>query len=238
MTSTFSPFDLRKVFDFAPLKSDVARHLRNIYAMLAVGIIATAIGCVIDIYVYQIGGWVTMILAGLAFSYAATPQHQLRTKDTLYSSKALAFVAFAVLKGISFGQLFRSATFLNPSILPTALFGTLAVFICFSLAAVLASRRDMLFISAAASSMLLFATLTSIATLFSRSPLLISVNLYVGLLTFICYVIFDTQLIITRFNSGDRDVVAGAAQLYYDLFAVFVRLVILLTNKEKRKRRD
>ena len=231
-------FELGKVFDFSPLKPDVVNHLSNIYSLLAVGIVATGLGSLFDIYVYQVSGITTMILAGLAFSYAATSNRQLRDGDNIPSHKLAAYIGFTFLKGMSFAQLFNFATFIDPTILPTAFFASISVFICFSTAAVCASRRDLMFITAAGSSLLLFTLFTSLASLIFSHSFLVSINLYAGLFTFICYVVIDTQKIILNYKSGDRDIVAAASQLYYDIFAIFVRLVlILLRSREDQKKR-
>jgi len=100
-----------------------------------VGIIATVLGWVFDVYVSPIGGWFSMIVASLAFMFAAQP---MRGAEGISSIKMVSFVTFAFLKGASFGQLISYANFVSPSILATAFFATLAVFTCFSVAAVFA----------------------------------------------------------------------------------------------------
>jgi len=68
------------------------------------------------------------------------------------------------------------------------------------------------------------------------------VQLYLGLVMFVGYVLFDTQLIIERAYNGSTDAVSDAVTLFIDFVGIFVRiLVALLKNsrekesKEKRK---
>ena len=88
------------------------------------------------------------------------------------------------------------------------------------------------------------------ATLFiGGGALLFQAELYIGLFVFMGYVLFDTQLIVERAEAGDRDYIKHALDLFVDLAAIFVRLVVILmknaqekqTRKEaadRKKRRD
>ena len=53
---------------------------------------------------------------------------------------------------------------------------------------------------------------------------------------FVCY---DTQLIIARFEMGDRDFIFHSLDLFTDFISLFRKLLIILTKKEEndRKRR-
>ena len=60
---------------------------------------------------------------------------------------------------------------------------------------------------------------------------------------FLGYVVFDTQVMLESVIMGNRDYIWQAMELFIDLVAIFVRvLIILLRNHEKkgddRKRRD
>lgn len=65
------------------------------------------------------------------------------------------------------------------------------------------------------------------------------VELYLGLVVFSGYVLFDTQLIVERASAGDFDHIKHALDLFVDAVAIAVRvLVILLKNQEKRDSRE
>lgn len=122
------------------------------------------------------------------------------------------------------------------SVLLTAFLGTAAIFLCFSGAALLARRRSYLFLGGMLSSVLaVFATMRLVTWFTGGGAALFEAELYLGLLVFLGYVLYDTQLAVEKAEAGDRDTVRAAQDLFIDFMAVFVRLlVILLRNAGKR----
>ncbi len=62
------------------------------------------------------------------------------------------------------------------------------------------------------------------------------VHLYGGLVVFMGYVIFDTQMIIEDVYNKRNDFVGHAQQLFIDFVAIFVRLLQILLRNADRKR--
>ena len=65
----------------------------------------------------------------------------------------------------------------------------------------------------------------------------------VGLFVACLYIVYDTQMIIARAESGDKDVPTHTMILFVDLFDLFIKIVQLLMklnedNDKKKKRRD
>ena len=60
---------------------------------------------------------------------------------------------------------------------------------------------------------------------------LLQIQLYLGLVMFCGFVLFDTQLIIERFNNGDNDYIWHSVDLFIDFIAIFKRLLIILASK-------
>merc|ERR1711966_82330 len=124
----------------------------------------------------------------------------------------------------------------------TALMGTCTIFACFSAASMLAKRREFLYLGgmlSSAISMLFMARFLNMMMGGFLSSGLYAIELYGGLCMFMLYIVFDTQMIIEDAHQGRSDFVAHAMQLLIDFVAIFVRLLIILTqNAEKRERRE
>jgi FtsH-binding integral membrane protein len=55
-------------------------------------------------------------------------------------------------------------------------------------------------------------------------------QIFGGLLVFMGYVLFDTQMIIERANRGDYNYVKHALDLFVDFAAIFVRLLVIMVS--------
>ena len=131
----------------------------------------------------------------VAFAFTPpTPQNHTTRKYLLYT--------FALSKGLSLGPLIQSALYINPSNVFVALVGAALLFASFSVSAVLTPRRDALYIGGLLSSAITIMMGMSLVNLFLRSPGLFSAELYIGLLVFAGYVIFDTQVILAKVCVG------------------------------------
>jgi len=155
---------------------------------------------------------------------------------------SLLFVS-AVLEGASVGPLIKVAIDVDPSILITAFVGTAIAFVCFSAAAMLARRREYLYLGGLLSSGLsMLMWLQFASSIFGGSASIFKFELYFGLLIFVGYMVVDTQEIIEKAHLGDMDYVKHSLTLFTDFVAVFVRiLIIMLKNsadkEEKKKKR-
>lgn len=145
---------------------------------------------------------------------------------------------FGFANGWGVGPLLRQAFYLDPGIAFSALVGAAVIFLSFSLTALMTSRRSQLYLggylAAGASALLWLGFLNT----FLASGRLFSAELYLGLLVFAGYVLFDTQLIVERSEEGYRDPPGDALALFTNLVAIFVRLLVLLSRDRREGRRD
>ena len=56
-------------------------------------------------------------------------------------------------------------------------------------------------------------------------------ELYFGLLLFCGFVLFDTQLIVEKFNHGNDDFIWHSLDLFLDFVNIFRRLLVILASK-------
>jgi len=227
-------FNVNTVLKFTDLDSRVQKHLAKVYATLMAAVMLAAVGIATDV-MYSIGGTLTMCVAfGSLIWLSFTPP----TAEN--QSKRYALLgAFAFAQGTSLGPLVGAVLQLNPALLLTAALSTTAIFACFSLSALFTKRRSCLFLGGYLSSAISAMLMMRLGSwIFGYGRLMFNMELYLGLLVFSGYVLFDTQLVVERASAGDMDNVQHALDLFVDFVAIAVRvLVILMKNQEKKDQR-
>jgi FtsH-binding integral membrane protein len=180
----------------------------------------------------HLGGTITSLVAVGFMVWLAAEQNKFYTEK-----RVGILLGFGFFKGMSIGGLIELAIHLESSALVfTALVGTTAVFACFALAAMISPRRSYLYLGATLGSAISLMFWGSIVNIFFNSYFFFNVQLYAGLLIFVGYVVYDTQLIIEKAGAGSKDVCWDAAELFIDFVAIFVRiLIILLKNSQEKK---
>ncbi|KAL6861700.1 hypothetical protein ACP4OV_017400 [Aristida adscensionis] len=222
-------------FDFDALKHlghiapAVQTHLKHVYMTLCCALAFSAVGAYLHVLL-NVGGMLTTLgcMAAIAF-LLSMPVHQDRNRFAL-------LMAAALLQGASVGPLIDLALDFDPRILVTAFVGTAIAFGCFSGAAIIAKRREYLYLGGLLSSGLsILLWVQFAASIFGHTTAMFKFELYFGLLVFLGYMVFDTQEIIERAHHGDMDYIKHALTLFTDFVAVLVRvLVIMLKNASER----
>lgn len=225
-------FDFNALLKFTDITPEIQSHLSKVYGTLAAMLFSASLGVLAHLE-YGIGGWMSSIAALLMLFIIGAQV------DKENVPKRIGLVAaFGFFKGASIGPLCELALYVDPSIPLMAFLATTAVFSCFTIASLLAKRRSMLFLGASLSSIVFYMFLMSIANMFIRSPFLMDVQIYLGLLVFCAYVMFDTQMIIEKASRGRRDFAWDAVELFIDFAAIFVRImIILLKNADKKEKK-
>ncbi|XP_059657654.1 bax inhibitor 1-like [Cornus florida] len=224
--------------NFRQISPKVQTHLKQVYLSLCCALVASAVGAYLHI-LWNIGGLLTTLgcIGCIAWLLATPPNQELKRVSLL--------MATAVFEGASIGPLIHLAIEIDPSILITAFVGSAVAFGCFSVAAMLAKRREFLYLGGLLSSGLsILFWLQFASSIFGGSTAIFKFELYFGLLVFVGYMVVDTQDIIEKAHLGDLDYVKHSLTLFTDFVAVFVRiLIIMLKNssekeEKKRKRRN
>ncbi|CBI41121.3 unnamed protein product, partial [Vitis vinifera] len=223
----FSFFNLHMIF-----------LILQVYLSLCCALIASAAGAYLHL-LWNIGGLLTTFACfGSIIWLLSAPSYEEKKRVSL-------LMAVALFQGASIGPLIDLAIEIDPSILVSAFVGTAVAFGCFSAAAMLARRREYLYLGGVLSSGLsILFWLHFASSLFGGSTAIFKFELYFGLLVFVGYMVVDTQDIIEKAHLGDRDYVKHSLLLFTDFAAVFVRiLIIMLKNsaeksEKKKKRRN
>ena len=218
----------------APISAGTKSQLIRVYALLLMGVLSAAVGCWVDMHHLHFGGMITALLGAGMFALArSTGSHKSNTNGVVL------FLSGAALEGLSLSPLVHTAAVYYPQALMTAMLTSIAVFASFSVAAIFAKRREFFFLSGIIGTVGSFLFIASISNIFVRSRFILDLQVYLGLAMFVGYVLVDTQVMIERFESGQYmrgTFVRPACDLFMDLVAIFVRLLIILMRKGEKKR--
>lgn len=224
--------------NFRQISPVVQNHLKQVYFTLCFAVVAAAVGAYLHVLL-NIGGFLTTVACvGSSVWLLSTPPFEERKRVTL-------LMAASLFQGSSIGPLIDLAIHIDPSLIFSAFVGTALAFACFSGAALVARRREYLYLGGLVSSGLsILLWLHFASSIFGGSTALFKFELYFGLLVFVGYIVVDTQEIVERAHLGDLDYVKHALTLFTDLVAVFVRILVIMLknsterNEKKKKRRD
>ncbi|NXD30997.1 BI1 inhibitor, partial [Spelaeornis formosus] len=220
------------LFKFSHISASTQEHLKRVYGSFAICMFVAAAGAYINMvtHLFQFGLLSCLGALGLMVWLTATP-HSRETEQ-----KRLGMLAgFAFLTGRwTLGLPPASHGTPGPAegIIPTAFLGTATIFACFSLSALYARRRSYLYLGGFLLSGISLLLLSSLINAFVRSTWLFSTNLYVALMIMCGFVLFDTQLIIEKAESGDKDYIWHCVDLFLDFVNIFRELLMILGMSE------
>ncbi|KAK7346768.1 hypothetical protein VNO80_21291 [Phaseolus coccineus] len=224
--------------NFHEISPFVQNHIKRVYFTLCGAVMAAAVGAYLHV-LWNIGGLLTTVgaIGSMGWLLSMPPFEEQKRLSLLMAS--------ALFQGASIGPLIHLAVAIDPSLIFSAFVATSLAFGCFSAAALVARRREYLYLGGLLSSGLsILMWLHFASSLFGGSLALFNFEVYFGLLVFVGYVVVDTQEIIERAHFGDLDYVKHALTLFTDLASIFVRILIIMLknsserNERKKKRRD
>lgn len=213
------------------LSQETRDHLVKVYSTLALGCALAALG----VLVYLKTG--IPYLLPFVGSLGAVLLLQWTPRE-YFERRAGLFALLCFSQGAGMGGLIDVALAVDPSLVVAALATTICLFAGFSFAALRSEKRSYLYLGALLYSALGWLSIAALANLLFRSQIIFNLQLYGGLLLFSGYIVFDTQLIVEKHESGDDDVISHAVDLFLDVIALFVRiLIIMLKDSENKSRR-
>lgn len=220
------------VLKFSDISPHVQTHLHKVYTTLTSMLVLSAAG-VSMAHVVSLGTWLPAIGFMACVFLLMTLQPIAKNLNKRYGLLA----GCALCQGATLGPLVNAVLDTHPGVLAAAFVGTSAVFACFSLAALMSRKRSWLYLGGTLSSALSTFMVLRLGSYFlGGRAFVLQAELYGGLLVFVGYVLFDTQMIVEKAELGDTDHIKHALDLFVDFVAIFVRLlVIMLQNAEKRE---
>ncbi|KAF2069753.1 hypothetical protein CYY_008929 [Polysphondylium violaceum] len=223
---------LTAALQFSNLKPYTRDVLVKVYTSLTISIIIAAVGCFAYSFfnsaLFTFGVGLGLGLFSLLKFVYATPSTNTKFKYFL-----LTAFCFGVLSAPSINIYAQ----LDPSIVMTALFATSGIFISFTIFSLLSDKRLFLMVGAGITS-LSFALLILFFASFWNPSLnytLFSISYIIS----VCFVIYDTQLMIYRIeNHSDAHFLDHALILFFDFLDIFLKTLRLLSQKDSDNNRS
>ncbi|NXD04937.1 BI1 inhibitor, partial [Certhia familiaris] len=224
------------LFKFSHISASTQEHLKRVYGSFAICMFVAAAGAYVNVvtHLFQFGLLTGLGALGLMVWLTATPHSRETEQKRLGMLVGFAFLTDPVpsTDGLQLAPKPSDPFLFTPSIIPTAFLGTATIFACFSLSALYARRRSYLYLGGFLLSGLTLMLLSSLINAFVRSTWLFTANLYVALMIMCGFVLFDTQLIIEKAESGDKDYIWHCVDLFLDFVNIFRELLMILGMSE------
>lgn len=214
------------------LEPPVKSHLKQVYSTLTLATFVAALGSYIHLFTDLMSGGFMATLGALGFGMALilTPENGKNTQ------KRLGYLlGFAGCTGLAMGPLMEIAMHLNPRIIPMSLVSTCLVFGSFSLSSIFSNHTKWLYMTGGLMSLLSIMVFMSIINLFIGSYFLFQAQLYLGLIVFCLFVMYDTATIIEKCRMGDTDHIKHAMLLFTDFVELFRTILVVLIQKERNR---
>ncbi|EDV26930.1 putative Bax inhibitor 1 [Trichoplax sp. H2] len=231
------PINLKALTTFSNLNAGSKKHLKSVYSCLIISMIAAGAGSMVHLYFNFIkGGLLSCILSlGFLLLLGITPHDGGKTQ-----LRRLGYLCgFSLTAGLGLGPLLEIVLEIDPSIIPTAFLATTLIFVGFTLSALWAEERKYLYMGGTLMSLLSTLCFLGFLNIFLGSQLLFNINLYMVLFVMCGFVLYDTQLIVYKFQQGDQDYIWHSVDLFLDFINIFRQILIILAknnNREKKRK--
>ncbi|KAH6587252.1 hypothetical protein BASA50_001385 [Batrachochytrium salamandrivorans] len=212
-------------------------HLINVYQTLAAMLGWAAVGSVVhssSVIPGLSGGilsFIACLLCLVAFMMTTPTQENAQLRST-------TLFALAFFKGLTIGPLIDAVSRVNPNTVWVAISATAVIFVCFTLSVLYSPRRQVFLTMGVLSSILGTLGWVSLINFFVRSPALFSMELYLGLVGFLVFVVYDTQVIIQKAENGSKDYQTHSLELFTDAVGIFVRILSILNKRQADRDND
>uniref|UniRef100_A0A5S6Q9W6 Bax inhibitor 1 n=1 Tax=Trichuris muris TaxID=70415 RepID=A0A5S6Q9W6_TRIMR len=217
------------------IEKPVQTHLRRVYGALSLSMMAAAFGAYVHLATDYLKGTIWTLLLSIVLLLLINGTPHTRENEKL---RFCYLMGFSALSGISTGPLLDYVVSVKPATIISAFLVTSAVFVSFTLAALYAPDRKFLYLIGSLLAVLSTMCWLSLFNLFFDFNILFQMNLYTGLAVMCGFLLYDTQLIMEKRRMGDSDYIRHSVDLFVDFIGIFRRIVVILAQKEVRKKKN
>lgn len=216
----------------------VRSHLSKVYSTLLFLTVTFSIGTyfgthMLDSLLFQKYVWILIVAPFIAIFMMA-----FGMLDKLVGSLGVALTL-----GMLNAPLITYTLVLDPSIVVIAALSTICIFLCMSINSYLSPSKKIFYVGGFLSSWLSTSIIIGFANLFFQSELVDTLYLYSGLILFIIYIQYDTQMMVDRvltrgFDLKSDDYVMDALNLFLDAANIFIKIIRILIKLKGKRRKD
>ena len=224
--------NLNCLFNTHNLSDRTSKYLTEVYSTMLKGLLITGLSCFVGTYFLEFIMKLFFILAASTFFLVI-----YMTFSQNNTNKMNLFYLFSCLEGLTISPLVFNAHLIDTTIVPSAIALTIITFGTFTYLSMYTNKRNILYFGGIASTILTVLCISSFVNLFLQSSILFQIDIYLGLVLFCFYIIYDTQMVIQEFEMGQNDIVHHAMTFYLDFLNIFIRILIILMKNSKKKKK-
>lgn len=129
---------------------------------------------------------------------------------------------------------------IDPNLIIISVVLTLCIFVSISLVAFTRPIKNLFLVEAFLSSWLSLSIIMGIVCVVTNMEYFFAFRLYSSLILFLCYVLYDTQLMIERAIVKGRhitqhEVIFDSMSIFLDLVNIFIKILVILVKNAKKK---
>lgn len=208
---------------------ELSDHLEHVYlCLLSVAVTAT-IGCSI----FYCGCFQFGFISSLMSFVLIIALHYLPDNGKNFWLRYFLLAMFGLCAGQLIGPLMRYVGTVSPRLITAALVGSTVIFLTFSITACYSAPGKYLFLSGILTAACNIITVANLANLFFKSYWIHYVQTHCSVAVMAGFILYDTQIIIEKFQSGDRDSINHSLDLFFVTLNLLRKVLILLAERRK-----
>lgn len=212
------------------LAKPVKDHLRNVYSLVAMCMLAAAGGAYVHVHTLLQFGLLTL-LAGIGLMILITAAPEKTRCDTKTILRVASLLVFHFFTGIAIAPIIDRSISIERRVLPTTFLGTSIVFLIFSLNSLLTDERKYFYAAGFLMCALLCILMLGLLDVFFQNRLINNIYLGGGLVVVCGLVLSYGQLIVVKCRTNDDDYMWHCA----NLASVFMEVCRPLGEPIKKK---
>lgn len=209
------------------LEPELRAHLKRVYLCMLTIAASAAVGC--GLYYRECAQYGT--LSSLMTFGLVVALHFLPDNGKNFWFRFPMAVCFGFCAGQLLGPLMQFVALVDPKLIISSLVGSTAIYLSLTFTAIFSPPRKYLFLNGILIAMCNTMTIMSLLNIFVKSYLVQYMQLHLAVAVMAGFVLYNTQVIMEKFRSGDRDSINHSIGLFFDMANLLRKVLILLAER-------